>query len=260
MTSPNENNSDTPFFVGYLKIPADLKRFLITASLALLAGFLGMGVLLGATQDDPGAAGFRFDYGRQTVTGVVESTPYPLMRVTQGNEHIKAGHTLMITGQGKNGVMARVRALEGQLATASGILLERGELDMLQLRGGKNGLAAAEGEGTAPTLETEALGRWKMAGEICDGKCLAGAMNPGRGLAHKACANLCIIGGIPPVFVSSKPVAGTEYFMVADSQGQELPKGAYSLVGQFISLEAELEKRGDMVVMKIDLDTVEVLP
>ena len=246
-----------PFFVGYLPVPKALRVFLWVISATLVVGAGAAGYAIGTTQDDPGTGAFRFDYGRQTVTGVIELTPLPLLHVTQGNDRIPAGRTLMMTAGGKMGVLGRAAPLEGQLATASGVLLERGDLDMLQLRGGRNGLKAAEG--TVQTPAPVPLGRWKLAGEICDGKCLAGAMRPGRGLAHKACANLCLIGGIPPVFVSSQPVQGEEFLMVIGPDGTEMPQAAYDRVGQYISVEADIARYGDLLVMAIDPATMEVL-
>ena len=243
-----------PFFVGYLKVPGGLRSFLLITSGLFFSGFAAAALLIGATQDDPGQAGFRFDYGRQTVTGIIELAPYPLLRVTKGNKRISAGHTLMLTGGGKSGIVGRAKPLNGKLAIASGVILKRGNLDMLQLRGGKAGLKPASGE--AVELIAEPLGRWRLAGEICDGKCLAGAMQPGIGLAHKACANLCLIGGIPPVFVSSQPVEGTEFILVANEDGGPMPQAAYDLVGQFIEVEGELERRGDMLVLKMDATTI----
>ena len=243
-----------PFFVGYLKIPAGLRSFLLVACVMFVGGFLFAGLVVGATQDDPGEAGFRFDYGRQTVTGVLELDPYPLVRVTKGSKRIKEGHTLMLTAGGKAGVMGRAAPLNGKLVTVSGVLLKRGDLDMLQLRGGRAGMKSADGEADMPAAEN--LGRWKMAGEICDGKCLAGAMQPGRGLAHKACANLCLIGGIPPVFVSSQPVEGSQYLLLADANGKALPEKVYQFVGQFVELAGDLERRGDLLILKVDSNTI----
>jgi len=128
---------------------------------------------------------------------------------------------------------------------------------MLQLRGGRNGLR--EAEGAERPLIAGPLGRWKLAGELCDGKCLAGAMRPGRGLAHKACANLWLIGGIPPVFVSTQPVAGEEFWLVVGPDGTEMPQAAYDRVAQFVSVEADITRRGDLLVMAIDPNTFEVL-
>lgn len=252
------SEKDTPFFVGYLPVPTALRRLLLVVCVLFVAGLAGVGLSLGVAQDDPGAGAFRFDYGRQTVTGVVELTPFPILRVTEGNDRIKPGATLMLAGQGKRNVESRAKPLEGALATVSGIVLQRGDLNMLQLRGGRQGLGPAEG--VAPQMITEPLGRWKLAGEICDGKCLAGAMRPGRGLAHKACANLCLLGGVPPVFVSSQPVDGEEFLLVTGPDGTPLPPELYDYVAQYVSLEGEVERRGNLLVLQVDPATVEVLP
>ncbi|MFK7754498.1 MAG: hypothetical protein AB8B51_18365 [Sedimentitalea sp.] len=247
-----------PFFVGYLPVPPALRSFLIVISMALIGFMAGFGLIAGTTQDDPGPAAYRFDYGRQNVTGVIELLPYPLLRVTEGTDRVPAGHTLMLVTPNKGSVMERAAPLDGQLAKASGIILERGDLDMMQVRGGRRGIAAADGSGDVP--EAQPLGRWKLAGEICDGKCLAGAMRPGRGLAHKACANLCITTGAPPVFVSSQPVEGDEFLLIAGPDGGPMPADMLHFVGQYVSLEADIERRGDMLVMRLDPATVQVLP
>ena len=192
------------------------------------------------------------------MTGVVELTPYPILRVTEGNDRIQPGDTLMMSGGGKNGVDDRARPLAGQLARVSGVVLERGDLNMLQLRGGQQGMAAVEGPATEQTLQP--LGRWRLAGEICDGKCLAGAMRPGTGLAHKACANLCLLGGVPPVFVSSQPVDGETFLLITGPDGTELPAQAYDYVAQYVSLEGEIHRRGTLLILEMDVDSLEVLP
>ncbi|WP_300035113.1 hypothetical protein [uncultured Roseobacter sp.] len=251
------SDKNSPFFVGYLSAPQALRTFLMVICVVFVSGLAGLGLALGVAQDDPGDGAFRFDYGRQTVTGVLEMTPYPVVRVTEGNERIADGQTLMLSGQGKNSIMTRASPLEGQLVKVSGVILDRGDLEMLQLRGGRNGLSAVEG--TAPQMQTEQLGRWRLAGEICDGKCLAGAMRPGRGIAHKACANLCLLGDIPPVFVTTQPVEGHEFLLITGPEGTALPPSAYHHVAQFISLEGDVERRGDLLVLKMDPATVEVV-
>ncbi|MEP3845661.1 MAG: hypothetical protein ABJM43_10020 [Paracoccaceae bacterium] len=248
--------SEKPFFVGYLPIPGPLRTFLIVVTVFFFGGLAAGGYLLGATQDDPGPGAFRFDYGRQTVTGIVEMTPYPVLHVTEGNDRIKAGESFLMTAGSKSGVDSRAKPLEGKLVQVSGVVLERGDLYMLQLRGGKNGIKAAEGDVSA--IEPEPLGRWKLAGEICDGKCLAGAMRPGRGLAHKACANLCLLGDVPPIFVSSQPVMGEEYLLITGPDGTRLPVEAYDRVAQFIEVEGDISRHGDMLIFAIDTSTMEL--
>jgi len=247
-----------PFFVGYLGIPKGLGVFLGFISIMLLTAFATSAALIGGTQDDPGKAGFRFDYGRQTLEGVIEANPYPVLHVTKGNKRIKAGRTLMLSGQGKSGAMKSVAALEGNLVETTGIILERGELDMLQLFSGKRGIKLLSHEIDIP--KSKPIGTWRVQGEICDGKCLAGAMNPGRGLAHKACANLCLEGEIPPVFVSSQPVEGQEFMLIGNADGGPFGKELYDYVGHFVDIEAKIEKRGDVLVLLVDLNKVRLIP
>ncbi len=250
--------TDKPFFVGYLPVPRGLRGFLVMVALVLMAGLGALGFAMGATQDDPGPGAFRFDYGRQTVTGVVELTPYPLLHVTEGNDRIKPGDTFLMTAGGKAGVDGRAAPLAGQLATVSGVVLERGDLYMLQLRGGGNGLRAADGAGDVPAPEP--LGRWQLTGEICDGKCLAGAMRPGRGLAHKACANLCLLGDVPPIFVSSQPVLGEEFLLITGPGGTRLPPAAYDAVAEYITVEGDIARHGALLVFEIDPTTIVRIP
>ncbi len=252
---------EKPFFVGYLPVPPGLRKAALAMALLLVAFMTGAGLWIGGTQDNPGPGAFRFDYGRQTVTGVVEMLPYPPFHVTEGNDRIKPGHTFMLTAGGKAGVSSRANALVGQRAIVSGVVLQRGSLDMLQVRGGRQGLRAAEDDGTAvPDVPvSEELGRWRLAGEICDGKCLAGAMRPGRGLAHKACANLCLIGEVPPIFVSTQPVEGSEFLLVVGPDGGLLPKSAYDYVAQFVQLEGDVARHGGVLVLKLDPASIEVI-
>lgn len=249
--------SDKPFFVGYLPAPGRLRRFLLTAGVLLIALFAALGLVMSTAAEDPGPGAFRFDYGQQVLTGVVEMDPYPLLHVTQGTDRIAAGRTLMLTGGGKFGVTERAAPFAGQLAQVTGVILERGALEMLQVGGAEDAIAAAAGP--VPEIAVEPLGDWRLAGEICDGKCLSGAMRPGRGLAHKACANLCLIGEVPPVFVSSNPVAGSEFLLVGSETGMMAPD-LLDVVASYITAEGSVERRGDLLVFRIAPESVEVLP
>ena len=84
-------------------------------------------------------------------------------------------------------------------------------------------------------------------------------MRPGRGLAHKACANLCLLSGVPPVFVSTQPVDGDAFLLITGPGGSMLPATAYDYVAQFVSVEGEVERRRDLLVFSIDPDTLELI-
>ncbi len=249
---------DKPFFVGYLAIPTGLRLFLFAVGIGLIGFFAAASLLTGATQNNPGDGAFRNDYGRQTVTGVLELRPYPLLRVTEGSKRVPAGHTIMLVAGGKRGLMERAAELDDKLVTASGILLARGDLDMMQVRGGKRGLAAADGE-TPELRASEPLGRWRLAGEICDGKCLAGAMRPGRGLAHKACANLCLIGDIPPVLALTGPVEGQMFMLIGGPDGGPMPPEMLHQTSVLVEMEGRVMRRGDLLIFHADPATLKVL-
>lgn len=244
---------ETSFFVGFLRPDRSTGRFLIAVYLAVMVGFAGLGWLIAATQDDPGGGAFRWDWGRQTVTGVIEARPYPILHVAE-SDRFPAGHTLLLSGQGKRGVQARAEALDGRRVVAAGVVLKRGSLDMLQLANGAQGLSAAEDAGAA--LEAVPLGRWRITGEICDGKCYSGAMRPGSGLAHKACANLCLVGGVPPVFVATDAIEGQSFLLLADAGGGPVTDRILDWTAILVEIEGAVERRGDLLVFRIDPDSL----
>lgn len=244
---------DTPFFIGWATPDRRLWPFLIAVALVAFVASFSIAYVVAATQDDPGA-GARM--GRVEALGVLQTQPYPILHILESDQ-FDAGSTVLLMGQGKNGVQGRADPLDGQVVRVSGTRLNRGELDGIILRGGQNGMAlAADGTGTLP--EAEDLGRWRLTGEICDGNCLAGAMRPGTGLAHRACANLCILGGLPPVFVATDTVGGSEFFLVADADGAPMSASMLDYTALLIQAEGRVERRGGMNVFLIDEGTVEL--
>jgi hypothetical protein len=64
------------------------------------------------------------------------------------------------------------------------------------------------------------LGDVLIAGEILDAKCWFGAMRPGHGKTHKACAALCAKGGLPLAFAELERCAeGKAGFLFLNERG-----------------------------------------
>ena len=257
----SEPPRELPFFIGWASLPAGLAVPLTFVAAALIAGFAALALGLGASTGDPGPGGFDWAAGRQQMAGVVQARPYPILRLPPSAAHPE-GHAVMLAGVGTVGAQAPAAPLDGKAATAAGFLIKRGDLDMLQLDG-PEGLVAAE-VAAVPTIAPPAatpLGRYRLVGELCDGKCYAGAMRPGTGLAHKACANLCLAGGLPLVFVSTGPVEGQSFFLVGDAAGGEPAAEDYrDLVARLVEIEADVEKVDDLLVLKTDLKQARLLP
>lgn len=79
---------------------------------------------------------------------------------------------------------------------------------------------------------------------------------PGQGLAHKACANLCLLGGVPPVFVSSAPVEGSEFLLMADADGKAVTEEILKFTATYVETEGEIERHGDMLIFKISPEII----
>lgn len=77
-------------------------------------------------------------------------------------------------------------------------------------------------------------------------------MKPGTGLSHKACANLCISGGVPPVFVSTAPVDGHIFFLLASKDGGPMPAGLRDKTALPVVLEGKVERRDNLLIFKVD--------
>ena len=72
--------------------------------------------------------------------------------------------------------------------------------------------------------KTEKLGINSIKGEIVDSKCYFGAMRPGFGKTHRACAVRCISGGIPPVLAATNYEGDVNYFLIRGSNKEAINK------------------------------------
>jgi hypothetical protein len=235
----------TPFFVGWSGRSAlPLLGFLALILLTLFAGFGALAFSLGVTVDDPGGGNFS---GDKDITGVLIADPYPMI-VTDKDQH-----TILLSGGGKRGVQAEARPLDGKHVHATGAGVKRGDRDMLLV----DQLQPATGEALPPVREP--LGSWRLTGEICDGKCSLGVMRPGNTVVHKACANVCLIGGVPPVFITTTPVLGSRYLLIGDPQNLALPDALRDYVAITTRMDGTLERIGDALVFRTDV-TKAVVP
>lgn len=233
------------FFIGWQAAMAPrLARFLAGVATLLLGAALALALALGAAADDPAGPGFAQapgagapppPGGEAGLEGVLALAPYPVL-------HLVDGRPVLLAEDGKRGA-AIDPALEGRSVAARGFVLHRGGIAMLVLAGPPEPLAAA-----LPPPAVERLGRWRISGEICDGKCAAGGMRPGTGLAHRACATLCLDGALPPVFVATAPVAGHGYLLLGAAGGGPLPPALRDRIGLRVTLDGAVERRGDLLV------------
>lgn len=231
------------FFIGWAgRLPRDHRRLVITRAAMAVLALLLLGLTLGYRLDDPGPGGFD-PAGEVTRRGVLSLQPSPLLWMPPDAAH-PAGHSLLLSGEGKRGPLLDP-GWDGWTVEATGALIRRGDIDMLQLD-----RAAVVPDTERSTPPSVALGLWRIEGEICDGKCAVGGMRPGTGLAHRACAILCLNGALPPVFVASGPIHGTDFLLLADAAGGS---GWRDLVGLRVRLDGTVTRHGDLLIFRADL-------
>lgn len=248
---------DPGFFIGYFKkVPPAIQTFVLAFGAFFVCGLAAASVVLALAAESPGSGNYVDELREGHLTGILQTSPYPILRVPATAS--TPARAVMLAGQGKFGVDETVvSTVDGKWVDAGGIFAKRGDLDML-LVGGKVALRAAADKpaGAASFPAAAALGHWRLTGEICDGKCSAGAMRPGTGLAHKACANLCISGGVPPVFVSTAPVDGHIYFLLANADGGPMPKELLDRTAVRIQLDGVIEQRDNLPILRVDPSSV----
>jgi len=238
-----------PFFIGWSPRSArPIAGFLAFVTLMVLGGALGLALALGARVDDGGDGQW---FGDREYVGVVLRHPYPILVVPPDGEHPR-GHALLMSGGGKVGVEAEGERFANQRVRVKGAVVKRGDIEMLLV----NTMTAEPGPFEAPRVTP--LGTWRVVGEICDGKCVPGIMRPGQGLSHKACANVCIAGGVPPVLVTAGPIEGRNFLLMGDAAGKRLPDAFRDHVGVRRRMEGRVERVADMLILHTDVTLARV--
>jgi hypothetical protein len=76
-------------------------------------------------------------------------------------------------------------------------------------------------------------------------------MKPGEGKTHKACATLCIRGGIPPVLVVRRQGEAPHYYLLRGSGGAPMPAELEHLIADPVELTGTLVKLGDLSILEV---------
>jgi hypothetical protein len=233
------------FFVGWNgRSIRPVAGFLGSVCLLTLLAFSGLALALGSAVNDPGGGDFA---GDKDLNGVVVAAPYPLLVLEPDATHPN-GHAVLLSGGGKRGVQAAAAALDGERARVTGAGFKRGTIDMVV------GAELQPDGGPAAAPIVAPLGIWRLTGEICDGKCVSGVMRPGNDLAHKACANICISGGVPPVLVTTAPVEGAGFLLMGDANGHALPDRFRDHTGIPQRMDGSVERVADVLIFRTDID------
>jgi hypothetical protein len=232
------------FYVGYFPLPAGHKRFLKIAVPGFLAVAVAAAVLVAAGQKDPGGGVWEIDK-EITLEGVVTIDPYAMLHSSEAG----APRTVILVSEGKFGAAERLAAFAGKTAKIRGTLLHRSGRTMLEIADAADAVNPSDMSAAAPA--PVALGNKTLTGEVIDPKCYIGAMKPGGGKTHKACAELCIAGGIPPM-LAAWGENGEEFYLLVGADGLALNAVAGPRAGERITIAGAVERRRDLMVIRVD--------
>ncbi len=112
--------------------------------------------------------------------------------------------------------------------------------------------AALEADSPPPLPASEDLGMTYVEGEIVGSKCYLGVMNPGSGPAHRACARLCIQGGIPPLLQVRRDDGNTEGLVLVSSDGGPVGDELLPLVAEPVGVTGHLVRIGSSTFLQAD--------
>jgi hypothetical protein len=256
----SDKTSQDEFFVGWLQTPQSYVRFLKPIAIALLL----LGVVAAATlaffQRDPGTGQWNDDQ-MVTLRGVAFTKPYAMLRVP-GEKPGEPPRTYLLVEDGKFGALPRVAKFvqnkpEGLAVEVKGTVLHREDRWMLALEEGDAGVRVlSEAEAgdlpnlgwSAPKVLAESI---TLRGEIIDPKCYLGAMKPGGGKTHKACAMRCIAGGIPPMLVTRDAEKREKMYLLVTSGWGVANDAVFPFVGDRVELHGRLEQQDDLRLLKV---------
>lgn len=236
------------FYVGYLKsAPPALARWVRAVAIGLVVAATLVALVLVNLQGrfDPGV--FEFGVERE-FSGVLVESPYPMLLVDAPGARVP-GSAYLLVAFGKHGAAPAVAGLDGRQVRLRGSLIYNQGLTMIELVDGSvETLATAA---TPPPAELE-LGSFTLAGEIVDSKCYLGVMKPGREKPHRACAELCIRGGIPPLFRVETDGGEVVQLLLVDVAGEPVNERVLDLVAEPVEITGRVTRAGDRLVLAAD--------
>ena len=241
------------FFVGWSDdIPRIDRRFLLGAGAALIAGGAGLGASLGRLQNAPGDGDWDQGDVREW-TGLLLASPYPMLRTLDLGD---APRTAFLATSGRTAVHLPA-SLIGHTVTVTASLIERGDHAMLAAADARDWIAPSSQAPATPLAfgPEQDLGPEALVGEILDAKCWFGAMRPGYGKSHKACATLCARGGLPLAFCADACGEG-EAPLFLDERGRAHTRAILPYVADPVFVRGRRVQVGDIVQFRAPIASI----
>ena len=238
------------FYVGYLPTPTGLVRFYRVLIPALIVAAGAFGFWLAGAQQAAGEGQWAYGVDSEVI-GRMQAAPYPHV-VTA------TGEAVLLVREGKLGVETWAAAVDDQTVAVRGYAIERGTWRMLELRSAAD-IRAVDLEQAIELPEPSDYGQHTIAGEIVDSKCFLGVMKPGDGMVHRACAELCIRGGMPPMLLAEDSAGKRAGYLLLAPDGGSARDLVAGKVAVPVTLTGDVSRRGALRYLTLAGTDIEVL-
>jgi len=242
------------FYIGWEGSTAPgIGRFVRAVVALLFLVAIGLALAFAAAQHSIGVSVFEWSTVKK-FSGVLKIDPYPHLLVPRPGATGARNNfsTYYLVAPFKFGLdRGKLSALDGKTVSLQGTLIYRGNQTMVEAL--PDSIKAMDKQflplhGT----ETIELGRQTLTGEIVDGKCFLGVMNPGQLLPHRACAIRCISGGIPPVLLVRQTNGAAIYFLLVAADGKPVNQQVLDYVAEPVQITGEVERQGELLILRAD--------
>ncbi|MEM9054379.1 MAG: hypothetical protein AAGB16_03555 [Pseudomonadota bacterium] len=245
--------SKNEFFIGWAETPKVDRRFFFGAGLGLLAGTAAIAGTVAALQRPVGPGTWAMGEIKEW-RGIATAEPYAMLRTLDLDG---TPRTALLGCQGKCGVSAKIGALAGKPVIVKGSLIQRGPHTMIAVIDGldwiREDAEGAVGDLAFPTPQP--VTQVTLRGEILDSKCWFGAMRPSEGKVHKACASLCIRGGIPPAFYVEDR-KDQKALMIMTSGGLGHNQDLLEYVADPVEINGQVQRFGDLFLLDAPVSAI----
>jgi hypothetical protein len=248
-----QESEEKPFFVGYLDMPGKLKSFYKPLVLLMLCISLLFGYSIASMQQGISHGHWNTE-SAETITGLLMLEPYPVVhRIDPADPN--QTESIILVRQGKLAAEEFAKPFHGQMVTLTGFPIKRGGWTMFEIAIAQDIQyedAAADGLSTmlASRIRPISLGRVNLRGEVADSKCFLGVMKPGEGKVHRACAEVCILGGIPPMLLVRGSDSLKYGYLITESDGSSAAKILYPRSATSIDVAGEIVQKGDLLYIR----------
>ncbi|MEL6369532.1 MAG: hypothetical protein AAFY84_13900 [Pseudomonadota bacterium] len=254
-----DNPGEDEFFIGWAKAPGIDRRFLIGALPLSLGLTTAAAWGVSSSLPDPGAGAWLTNATHE-IEGLLSLNPYPMIFVPDASRP-GGVDTVLVIAEGKCTSSLKLAEQEDMWVRASGVLIERGSRQALEVPLTHYDWLQVIDPPASALVEPdqEWLGTMDLRGTIMDTKCFFGVMKPARSKTHKACASLCIRGGIPPSFWARTKDGRESVLLMTDANGGPLKEEILPLVAEPVSAKGEVVRVGDILHFRADPSAYKLL-